>query len=386
MKINCDHSFFASASNDGTTRIWSLKDETLGHHVRALLGHQMMVTFISWHPFIASALLTVSLDGTVRLWHAQKGIELIRTKPLGTFSHFYNRNAFERSLDQAMTRQREAPVLPVLTTGEGLTCCVFSPSGEHFAVSSLSGKCFVWHWNVIDIDEETTWPDASLMIELEGHERCVPLLLFDHQGNSLCSASLDGTVKIWRPFKNRSSSGLQSMFWKERWSFGLPDPIPFPTTHSRRRKTSPECNQIAWSCDDQFLMAAYSCGVVMVWNATNGTEENVLYGGHSDSPVHVLVAHPLDSKLCFSAGYDGKLVLWDILNGQKIKTYVLSFLIENTFLQIVFSRYASGSLSMGGSHSIHRWTGSQRWNGNHCNGRRWTISHLRDGSAFKNHT
>lgn len=67
-------------------------------------------------------------------------------------------------------------------------------------------------------------------------------------------------------------------------------------------------------------MAAYSCSVIMVWNATDGAEENILYGGHADSPVHVLEAHPTDPKLCFSAGYDGMLILWDIVNGRKITT------------------------------------------------------------------
>ena len=98
----------------------------------------------------------------------------------------------------------------------------------------------------------------------------------------------------------------------------LPDPLPCPPYNNRYPETSPECNQITWSCDNQFVMAAYSCSVIMVWNATSGEVKSMLYGGHAAAPVHVLTAHPTDPKLCFSAGYDGMLVLWNVLEGHKI--------------------------------------------------------------------
>ena len=35
--------------------------------------------------------------------------------------------------------------------------------------------------------------------------------------------------------------------------------------------------------------------------------------------VHVLEAHPSDPRLLLSAGYDGQLLLWDVLTGAQVK-------------------------------------------------------------------
>lgn len=204
LKINCDETVFASCSTDGTSRVWSLEEDTLGHHVSAMVGHQQGVTFIAWSPVLPNALLSVSLDGTCRLWHTERGIEVIRVKPLGRFGHFYNREAFERPLERAIANQRQDQFCQDREEVDvGLTCCAFSPTGEHFSVSSASGTCFVWHWGATeDFTGSETWPNVSLPIELAGHQKSVSLLLFDHLGSALCTASSDGDVKVQSSIQN----------------------------------------------------------------------------------------------------------------------------------------------------------------------------------------
>eukprot|EP00210_Caulerpa_lentillifera_P006495 g6205.t1 len=315
LKISCDDSIFASSSIDSTVRVWSLVDDNkssrvLGQHLCALLGHKDQVTFLSFHPRLRSGLLSVSQDGTCRVWEAERGIEVIRLKPVGRFGHFYNSNAFQIPISVARTNQEEAQFVPDrIEVDTGLSCCAFSATGDHFSVSSRSGSCYLWHWDVTGFEfcnPDQTWPDVSSYVELIGHQKDVPLLCFNHQGNGLFTASSDGSLRVWKPFKNnRRISSMKAQYWKENFSFQLPDPLPCPLYNNRRKKQNPE--------------SAFSCSVILVWNASTGLEENILYGGHADSPVHVLETHPTDRKLCFSAGYDGMLILWDIIAGHKLK-------------------------------------------------------------------
>ena len=207
VKINCSGNLFASSSNDKTTRVWSLREDALGQHVKAMDGHTNGVTFIAFHPRVETALLSVSLDGTCRLWHAELGIEMVRLKPVGKPGHFYNTMAFENPLKDALAAQHVARFESDATDVDcALTCCGFSPRGDHFAVSSQSGKCFLWFWDVISAQEriglkQKTWPDVSPVIELSAHNEFVPLLLFNHDGSALCTASSKGDVKVEPPAK-----------------------------------------------------------------------------------------------------------------------------------------------------------------------------------------
>eukprot|EP00198_Chlamydomonas_reinhardtii_P012320 XP_001701657.1 predicted protein [Chlamydomonas reinhardtii] len=68
----------------------------------------------------------------------------------------------------------------------------------------------------------------------------------------------------------------------------------------RRAPTHPAINQVVWTKDDSRVVAALSDSTVRVWEV------------HT-SQSHVLEPHPADPRLVLSGGYDGRLVLWDVV-------------------------------------------------------------------------
>eukprot|EP01104_Vermistella_antarctica_P002456 TRINITY_DN12699_c0_g1_i1.p1 TRINITY_DN12699_c0_g1~~TRINITY_DN12699_c0_g1_i1.p1 ORF type:complete len:465 (-),score=157.96 TRINITY_DN12699_c0_g1_i1:113-1465(-) len=67
----------ASASEDGTTKIWSIPEEGLTEHmvdpIQNLVGHRRKVGAVRFNPVAQNVLATASTDYTVKLWDIEKG-------------------------------------------------------------------------------------------------------------------------------------------------------------------------------------------------------------------------------------------------------------------------------------------------------------------------
>lgn len=59
---------------------------------------------------------------------------------------------------------------------------------------------------------------------------------------------------------------------------------------------------------------------IKVWNSTTGKLHKVMTG-HTDE-LFVLESHPIDPHVLVSAGHDGQLFIWDIMEGQSIAKFV----------------------------------------------------------------
>ncbi|NEP53484.1 MAG: hypothetical protein F6K65_33685, partial [Moorea sp. SIO3C2] len=68
-----DGQMLATASHDGTARIWDLK----GNEIAVLTGHQDRVLSVAFSPD-GQMLATASWDGTVRIWKVESLGELLR--------------------------------------------------------------------------------------------------------------------------------------------------------------------------------------------------------------------------------------------------------------------------------------------------------------------
>ena len=71
-----DH-LVASASEDGTAKIWAIPEggltETVRDAVQNLTGHKRKVGSVNWNPTANNVLATSSTDYTVKLWDVEKG-------------------------------------------------------------------------------------------------------------------------------------------------------------------------------------------------------------------------------------------------------------------------------------------------------------------------
>lgn len=72
-----NHSIIASASDDGTAKLWSIPEgglkETMREPAQNLTGHRRKVGSVAWNPTANNILATSSTDYTVKLWDVETG-------------------------------------------------------------------------------------------------------------------------------------------------------------------------------------------------------------------------------------------------------------------------------------------------------------------------
>ena len=71
LAVSPDNDVLASASVDGSIRLWKLgspTNEQLGEPIATLYGHESLVSSINFSPLNSYELLSSSFDGTCRVW------------------------------------------------------------------------------------------------------------------------------------------------------------------------------------------------------------------------------------------------------------------------------------------------------------------------------
>ena len=157
VAYNPDGSRLASASSDGTAKVW---DARTGRHFFTMRGHQGGVNHVAFHPN-GRQMVTAGVDGTIRFWDAADG----------------------------------APIAVNNAHPSSVSCLAFSPDGRQMATANDTrarpdavSKIIIW--DVIGGEIQHT---------LSGHKHSVWHLTYSPDGKRLASAGEDQTVKIWDP-------------------------------------------------------------------------------------------------------------------------------------------------------------------------------------------
>lgn len=150
----------ATASHDGTARLWNLET---GEEGLTLAGHSGWVNDVAFNP-AGDWLTTAGEDGTVRVWEAASGKELLR-------------------LDSSAGLR--GPVKRV----------AFSPTGEGLA--ALTGDGHVFAWSLTEAQSGDTLP-AQLVLQVPSVSGSNPgSLAFDSTGRALVTAGADGVIRFY---------------------------------------------------------------------------------------------------------------------------------------------------------------------------------------------
>jgi WD40 repeat protein len=304
LAASADDALVASASIDHTIRTWRLAD---GVPVSVLLGHTQVVTELAFHPAQEHAhiLLSVSMDGSARVWDALSSDSL----PL--------------VVDLADEGGAEAEAGAAVTAASHI-CCAFSPDGSLFAVGTHDFSAAIWRLDITAEGGAAGTVAAQLLTRLRGHRNEISFVQFVAAGDALLSGGKDGTVRVWRAPPGRTDRRRASRGGRaagaaagppalEPWTQAhvLSPPAPPPAPHVRRQRAPPAVNMVRWSVDGRTIIAAMEDASVCLWDpATGALRARLLRHGKE---AFVVEPHPFDSRLALSAGYDGRVVLWDVV-------------------------------------------------------------------------
>jgi WD40 repeat protein len=380
LAVSCDGALAASASLDGTVRVWRLRrrgSEPPGTPVSVLAGHEGAVTSVAFHPAAPEVVVSAGADGTCRVWRAADvAAPPLVLRPEGrAFAGGAPAAAAARATRAADARQQQQEQ-HLLSGGGGaggsdaegedgegegrrqLVACAWTRDGAHIAAGSDDRCVYVWRAPPLEAVAAAAAAAAPVAVDggaaaaapaaeggaapaapppapppapwgagaeelcrLEGHSAVVYLLQLSRRGDLLASASRDGTVRLWRRAGARALARRGAPAWAPAAVLACPPLAEDAAGAARRARPPPggalRVDQVAWAADDATLAA--SCGdfSVRVFDAATGALRHVLRG-HTDG-VHVLLAHPHLPGLLLSASYDGTAVFWDTARGAALR-------------------------------------------------------------------
>jgi eukaryotic-like serine/threonine-protein kinase len=277
-----------SASLDGTVRLW---DAATGRQLLRLEGHAGPVWGVAFSPN-GTLLASGSGDRTVRLWDAVTG-EPVRE--YGGLSGEVKGVAFSpdgKILAAAIDAGRDEQGNPIKPGGEarrwevasgkalapipaptgGLTSVAFSPDGKELAAGTIDGK--VKRWDLASGTERKS---------LLGHHSRVQAVAFSPDGRWLASASNDGSIRVWDAETGKPKHSLNGHYPAMAWGVAF----------------SPDSQRLATSGDD---------AAIRIWDVGLGRQLLILYG-HTEGIANV--AFSPDGRRLVSASDDQTVRVWD---------------------------------------------------------------------------
>ncbi|XP_052866159.1 bromodomain and WD repeat-containing protein 3 [Anopheles cruzii] len=279
IAINLDNTMLAAGSLDRILRVWDLQ---YGGPIAVLSGHTGMITSVNFCPSPKTDLrylVTTSTDGSVAFWE-------------------YNTRGGKTTFCSKPTSYHEK-----LRPGQAqMICGSFSPGGIFLAAGSADH-----HVRVYLMSED----GPKRILETESHGDTVDSIQWAHAGLRFISGSKDGTALVWH---------FESQQWKSiRLNMSdLTQSCPPPTVDDGNIKL--KVTMVSWDNTDNWVITAVNDHTIKVWNAHTGRLHRVLRGHTSE--IYVLESHAKDSGVLLSAGHDGHLYIWDIVEGVTIASFI----------------------------------------------------------------
>ncbi|XP_048336119.2 uncharacterized protein LOC107406056 isoform X1 [Ziziphus jujuba] len=336
LAVSSNNCLVASSSNDFVIRVWRLPD---GYPISVLQGHTGAVTAIAFSPRPTAVyqLLSSSDDGTCRIWDArysQCNPRIYLPKPSDNLTGKNNGPS------------NDAPSSSNVPQSHQILCCAYNANGTVFVTGS--SDTFARVWSALKSNADESEQPIHEMDVLIGHENDVNYVqfsgcavaskssLFDSSKDenipkfknswfchdNIVTCSRDGSAIIWGPMSRRSRGKVGR--WKRAYHLKVPPPPlpPQPPRGGPRQRFLPTprgVNMIVWSLDNRFVLAAIMDCRICVWNAVDGSLVHSLTGHTASS--YVLDVHPFNPRIAMSAGYDGRIIVWDIWEGTPIRIY-----------------------------------------------------------------
>jgi WD40 repeat protein/class 3 adenylate cyclase len=294
VAIRPDGTRIATASVDGTTRIW---DAATGEEVLTLQAHRDEVWGVAFSPD-GSKLLTASLDKTAKIWDAASGELLVTLSghaeglTRAAFNPIDGGRAATSSVDgtvKVWDSQTGKEILSLSGQTGRMNSVAFSPDGSLIATAQDEGTAKVW-------DAES----GEELFTLTGHLDIVLAVAFSPDGRSLATADFDGVIKVW---DTKRGENLRTFT-------GHHDSVIY---------------SLAFSPDGSYLATSSSDGTAKVWDAATGVELFTL-AGHTGFVFDA--AFSPDGTHLITASGDGTARVWDLAPSHELSAFKMNDVIS----------------------------------------------------------
>ncbi len=267
----------ASASDDGTVRVW---DAATGVELLAM-QHPDYVNSVAYHPD-GTVLASACDDGLVRVWDVATGDEQLAIEAHDGYVYSVafspDGTRLASSSSDTLVKVWDAATGDPLATLEGHTSTVrgvaFSPDGTLIATAGDDSSARVWN------------AETGAEVLNIAHPDWVSSVAFSPDGMLLVTGSDDGLVRVWKAASGESVAELS----------GHTDYV----------------NDVAFSPDGTLIVSGSDDSTVRVWQADgDGSFAGLaMLSGHTDW-VNGVAFSP-DGTLIASASDDGAVLLWDV--------------------------------------------------------------------------
>ncbi len=266
----------ASASHDGTVRIWDAA--AMGGGPRVLTGHTDEIWDVAWSPD-GARLATASRDRTVRVWSADGAEESV----LAEHGDWVRAVAWSpdgarlASVSDDRTVRVQAPdgSAPLVLDGheDTVRAVSWSPDGERIATGSQDGAVLIW--------EARTGLRVTALTVPQGAVRAVA---WSPDGAHIAALSGDRAVRVWNAAEGAEVSVLSG---HDGWLWS-----------------------VAWSPDGRVLATASADRTVRLWDALAGRELSV--AAVHDDDIWDVAWSPDGARVATASG-DRTVRVWEVV-------------------------------------------------------------------------
>lgn len=371
IALSPDQQHLVSGSYDQTLKLW---DISTGHCLATLNGHHKPVTSVAFSAD-GKTLASSSYDQTVKLWcvAAQQCLQTLQKH-----TNFVWSVAFHATLpllasggEDYTARLWDMQTGQCTKTLQGhsnsiYAICLANPNGTntHHLLASGHEDQTIKLWSF----DAQALADSAIHLPfrtLRGHTGRVLSVAFSPDGQSLGSASPDGTVRLWNPHTGQC---LQTLCGHISWVWA----IAFHPNSKQLASASYDHTIKLWEVatgDCLQTLKEHTSSVLSVafspdgqWLASGGYEQTIkLWHPKTGQCLHTLQAHlnrvwavafSPDSQWLATGGDDRAVKLWNVTTGQCLQTFTGH---TSQVLSLLFSADGNSLISSSADKTIRVW-------------------------------